>query len=54
MVGEIEKLELFTILFDGDMKTRIPELCWKMKGGVQPGFGFYDPADHTWDKWQRV
>ena len=42
---EIEKLGLFEVLYDGNMQTGIPALCWKIKPGTDPGFTLYDLAD---------
>ena len=45
LAGEISELGPFEIIYDGDMNTGIPALCWKMKDGVDPGFSLYDLAD---------
>lgn len=45
IAGEIEKLGPFEVIYDGDMESGIPALCWKMKEGVDPGFTLYDFAD---------
>ena len=41
----IDALGLFEILYDGNMQTGIPALCWKIKPGTNPGFTLYDLAD---------
>lgn len=43
--AEIEKLGLFEIIFDGEMKEGIPALCWKIKEGQNLSFDLYDLAD---------
>ncbi|MEO9930633.1 hypothetical protein [Rhodopirellula bahusiensis] len=45
LAGEIEKLGPFEVIYDGDMASGIPALCWKMKDGADPGFTLYDFAD---------
>lgn len=53
LAGEIEKLGLFEIIYDGDMNCGIPSVCWKMKEGVDPGFSLYDLADRLRSRgWQ--
>jgi glutamate decarboxylase len=42
---EIEKLGPFEIIYNGNMETGIPALCWKIKEGEDPGFSLYDLAD---------
>ncbi len=42
---EIEKLGIFEMIFDGDMKEGIPALCWKIKEGEKLNFNLYDLAD---------
>lgn len=42
---KIEKLGPFEIIYNGDMNTGIPALCWKIKEGADPGFNLYDLAD---------
>lgn len=45
IAAELEKLGPFEVIYNGDMASGIPALCWKMKDGVNPGFGLYDFAD---------
>ena len=45
IADQIEKLGPFEIIYDGDMNSGIPALCWKMKDGEDPGFSLYDLAD---------
>jgi glutamate decarboxylase len=42
---EIEGLGPFEILYDGNMDSGIPAVCWKLKDGTDPGFSLYDLAD---------
>ncbi|QDS86213.1 Glutamate decarboxylase beta [Rosistilla ulvae] len=50
---ELEKLEYFDVIYDGDMETGIPALCWKIKEGAEPGFSLYDLADRLRSRgWQ--
>ena len=42
---ELENMGLFDVIYNGDMKTGIPALCWKIKEGTNPGFTLYDLAD---------
>lgn len=42
---EIEGLGPFEILYDGNMDSGIPAVCWKLKDGADPGFSLYDLAD---------
>ena len=49
----LEQLDLFDIIYDGDMGSGIPALCWKIKDGTDPGFTLYDLADRLRIKgWQ--
>lgn len=45
IAGEITKLGIFDVIYDGQMDAGIPALCWKMKEGSDPGFSLYDLAD---------
>ncbi|QDS96035.1 Glutamate decarboxylase beta [Roseimaritima multifibrata] len=45
IAGEVAKLGPFDVIYDGDMASGIPALCWKLKEGVDPGFSLYDFAD---------
>jgi glutamate decarboxylase len=45
IAGEIAKLGPFDVLYDGDMSSGIPALCWKLKDGADPGYSLYDLAD---------
>ncbi|QDV54357.1 glutamate decarboxylase [Rosistilla oblonga] len=50
---ELEKLDYFDVIYDGDMESGIPALCWKIKEGVEPGFSLYDLADRLRSRgWQ--
>ncbi|WP_417749241.1 glutamate decarboxylase [Rosistilla oblonga] len=50
---ELEKLDYFDVIYDGDMESGIPALCWKIKEGVDPGFSLYDLADRLRSRgWQ--
>jgi glutamate decarboxylase len=42
---EIEGLGPFEILYDGNIDSGIPAVCWKLKDGADPGFSLYDLAD---------
>ena len=42
---EIEGLGPFEILYDGNMDSGIPAVCWKLKDDANPGFSLYDLAD---------
>ena len=42
---EIEGLGPFEILYDGNMDSGIPAVCWKLKDDADPGFSLYDLAD---------
>jgi glutamate decarboxylase len=42
---ELQNMGLFDIIYDGNMNTGIPALCWKIKEGTNPGFTLYDLAD---------
>lgn len=42
---DIEKLGPFEVIYDADMNSGIPALCWKIKDGTDPGFSLYDLAD---------
>lgn len=51
--AQIEKLGPFEVIYDGDMNSGIPALCWKMKDGESPGFSLYDLADRLRSRgWQ--
>jgi glutamate decarboxylase len=51
--AQIEKLGPFEVIYDGDMNSGIPALCWKMKDGENPGFSLYDLADRLRSRgWQ--
>jgi len=53
IAGEIEKLGPFVIIYNGEMDTGIPALCWKMKNDAEPGFSLYDLADRLRSRgWQ--
>ena len=43
--SEIEKIGPFEIIYNGDMNSGIPALCWKLIDGANPGFSLYDLAD---------
>lgn len=43
--AQLEKLNLFDIIYDGQEDKGIPALCWKIKDGTDPGFTLYDLAD---------
>lgn len=45
IAGEVAKLGPFEVIYDGDMASGIPALCWKLKEGADPGFSLYDFAD---------
>lgn len=45
LADEIEKLGMFQIIYNGDMASGIPALCWVLKEGEDPGFSLYDLAD---------
>jgi len=46
LAEKIRKLGPFEIIFDGDMNSGIPALCWKLKAGaVLEGYSLYDLAD---------
>lgn len=50
---EIENLGSFEIIYDGDMDSGIPALCWKIKDSMDPGFSLYDLADRLRSRdWQ--
>ncbi|WP_417735663.1 glutamate decarboxylase [Rosistilla oblonga] len=50
---ELEKLDYFDVIYDGDMESGIPALCWKIKEGAEPGFSLYDLADRLRSRgWQ--
>ncbi|MBY8977149.1 glutamate decarboxylase [Rhodobacteraceae bacterium NNCM2] len=52
LASEIAALGPFEVVFDGDMSSGIPALCWKLKPGTDPGFTLFDLADrlrvHGW------
>ncbi len=53
IAGQIERLGPFEMIYDGDMSSGIPALCWKIKDGEHPGFGLYDLADRLRSRgWQ--
>ena len=41
----IAALGPFEVIYDGDMASGIPAVCWKLKQGVDPGFSLFDVAD---------
>jgi glutamate decarboxylase len=41
----IPRLGPFEFLYDGDPKTGIPAVCWKIKEGAEPGYNLYDLSD---------
>jgi glutamate decarboxylase len=45
LAEEIAKLGPFELIYDGDMHTGIPAVCWKLSDGTSPGFSLYDLAD---------
>jgi glutamate decarboxylase len=52
--AEIAKMGPFEILYDGNMSSGIPALCWKVKDGFEPkGYNLYDLADRLRSRgWQ--
>jgi glutamate decarboxylase len=53
LADEIGKLGPFEVLYGGAMNEGIPALCWKIKGGADPGFTLYDMADRLRNRgWQ--
>ena len=51
LAAEIEKMELFKVLYNG--KGGIPAICWSLKDGVKPGFTLYDLSDRLRSRgWQ--
>jgi glutamate decarboxylase len=52
--AEIAKMGPFEILYDGDMSSGIPALCWKVKDGFDTkGYNLYDLADRLRSRgWQ--
>lgn len=52
LADEIAALGPFDVLYDGDMASGIPALCWTLKPGSDPGFTLFDLADrlrvHGW------
>ncbi|MCG8651510.1 MAG: glutamate decarboxylase [Pirellulales bacterium] len=45
LASAIEKIGPFEIIYNGDMNSGIPALCWKLRPGSNPGFSLYDLAD---------
>jgi glutamate decarboxylase len=45
LANKIGEIGPFEILYDGQMESGIPAVCWKMKDGVSPGYTLYDLAD---------
>ncbi|MGI6721870.1 MAG: glutamate decarboxylase [Anaerovoracaceae bacterium] len=45
LAGELEKLGIFDIIFDGDPKSGIPAVTWKLKKDAEVTFNLYDFAD---------
>jgi glutamate decarboxylase len=54
LADEIGKMGPFEIIYDGDMSTGIPALCWKIKDGFDTrGYTLYDLADRLRSRgWQ--
>jgi glutamate decarboxylase len=54
IADEIRKLPPFEVIFDGDPKTGIPALAWKIKDGFDTrGYTLYDLADRLRSRgWQ--
>ena len=53
IASKVAELGPFEIIYDGDMNSGIPALCWKMKDDVNPGFSLYDFADRLRSRgWQ--
>jgi glutamate decarboxylase len=52
--AEIAKMGPFEILYDGNMSSGIPALCWKVKDGFETnGYNLYDLADRLRSRgWQ--
>ncbi len=45
LAGEIAKLGEFEFLADGNPKTGIPAVCFRMKPGYAPGYNLYELSD---------
>jgi glutamate decarboxylase len=45
LAQEIAALGPFDVLYNGDMASGIPALCWTLKPGTNPGFTLFDLAD---------
>ncbi|WP_154139472.1 glutamate decarboxylase [Photobacterium damselae] len=45
LVQELNKFNLFEFIFDGNPKTGIPAISWRIKPGVTVPFSLYDLAD---------
>lgn len=45
LADEIRELGLFDVIYDCDMASGIPALCWKLKPDADVGFNLYDLAD---------
>ncbi len=45
LASELEKLNLFEMIYNGDRSVGIPALCWKLKEGTDPGFTLYGLAE---------
>ncbi|EMI57857.1 glutamate decarboxylase [Rhodopirellula sallentina] len=53
LADEISKMGPFEIIYDGDMASGIPALCWKLRDGIEHSFSLYDFADRLRTKgWQ--
>ncbi|PQO47614.1 glutamate decarboxylase [Blastopirellula marina] len=53
LAEEIDKFGMFDVIYDGDRRSGIPALCWKLKPGVKTGFSLYDLADRLCTRgWQ--
>jgi len=54
LAAEIAKIGPFEIMYDGDMGSGIPALCWKIKDGYDTkGYNLYDLADRLRSRgWQ--
>ena len=45
LADAIGKIGPFEVVYNGDPKSGIPALCWKIKDGADPGFNLFDLAD---------
>jgi glutamate decarboxylase len=54
LADEIGKMGPFEIIYDGDMGSGIPALCWKIKDGYDTkGYNLFDLADRLRSRgWQ--